>query len=247
MALETIEDIIRALQEHPEWREPLLNALLTDQYRQMPSRIDRIEEALMRLVEQTAETDRRLRELAEQNERRFQELAEYQKASDRRINQLTARIEALVERVTEMRYDLSFLKGQVLEDYYRNHATSILGKFFKRMRFVETGIYLDSLDDQRPLSREDWDELRLVDMLSTGRHRETGEDYLMVWEISWTVDDNDVQRALARAERLRQWDIRTVAVVAGKGITGSAHELAQQRGVLVVLDGVPQDGSGLIR
>lgn len=95
--------------------------------------------------------------------------------------------------------------------------------------------------------REDWDELRLVDMLSTGRHRETGEDYLMVWEISWTVDDNDVQRALARAERLRQWDIRTVAVVAGKGITGSAHELAQQRGVLVVLDGVPQDGSGLIR
>ncbi|GBC96192.1 hypothetical protein HRbin16_01994 [bacterium HR16] len=26
MALETVEDIIRALQEHPEWREPLLNA-----------------------------------------------------------------------------------------------------------------------------------------------------------------------------------------------------------------------------
>ena len=150
MALETIEDIIRALQEHPEWREPLLNALLTDQYRQMPSRIDRIEEALARLIEQTADTDRRLRELAEQNERRFQELAEYQKASDRRIDQLTERIEALVERVTEMHYDLSILKGVALEDYYRNHATSILGKFFKRMRVVETGIYLDNLDDQRP-------------------------------------------------------------------------------------------------
>jgi hypothetical protein len=86
-----------------------------------------------------------------------------------------------------------------------------------------------------------------VDLLATGRHRQTGEECLMVWEVSWTVDERDVERALARAERLRQWDIRTVAVVAGKGITGSAHELAQQRGVLVVLDGVPQDGSGLIR
>jgi len=38
MAPQTVEEIIHALQEHPEWREPLLNALLTDQYRQLPSR-----------------------------------------------------------------------------------------------------------------------------------------------------------------------------------------------------------------
>jgi hypothetical protein len=36
MAPQTVEEIIHALQEHPEWREPLLNALLTDQYRQLP-------------------------------------------------------------------------------------------------------------------------------------------------------------------------------------------------------------------
>jgi hypothetical protein len=228
MALETIQDIIRALQEHLEWREPLLNALLTEQYWQMPSRIDRIEEALARLIVQTAETDRRLRELAE-----------YQKASDRRIDQLTERRKAFVERVTEMHYDPGILNGMVLEDYYRDHATSILGKFFKRMRVVETGTHLDSLANQRPLSREDRDKLRVVDLLATGRHRETGQEYLVVWEILWTVDDNDVQRAIARAERRRRWHINTMPVVDAKGITGSAHELAQQRGVIVVLDGTP--------
>jgi hypothetical protein len=228
MALETIQDIIRALQEHLEWREPLLNALLTEQYWQMPSRIDRIEEALARLIVQTAETDRRLRELAE-----------YQKASDRRIDQLTERRKAFVERVIEMHYDPGILNGMVLEDYYRDHATSILGKFFKRMRVVETGTHLDSLANQRPPSREDWDKLRVVDLLATGRHRETGQEYLVVWEILWTVDDNDVQRAIARAERRRRWHINTMPVVDAKGITGSAHELAQQRGVIVVLDGTP--------
>jgi hypothetical protein len=228
MALETIQDIIRALQEHLEWREPLLNALLTEQYWQMPSRIDRVEEALARLIVQTAETDRRLRELAE-----------YQKASDRRIDQLTERRKAFVERVIEMHYDPGILNGMVLEDYYRDHATSILGKFFKRMRVVETGTHLDSLANQRPLSREDRDKLRVVDLLATGRHRETGQEYLVVWEILWTVDDNDVQRAIARAERRRRWHINTMPVVDAKGITGSAHELAQQRGVIVVLDGTP--------
>ena len=236
MALETIQDIIRVLQEHLEWREPLLNALLTEQYWQMPSRIDRIEEALARLIVQTAETDRRLRELAE-----------YQKASDRRIDQLTERRKAFVERVIEMHYDPGILNGMVLEDYYRDHATSILGKFFKRMRVVETGTHLDSLANQRPLSREDWDKLRVVDLLATGRHRETGQEYLVVWEILWTVDDNDVQRAIARAERRRRWHINTMPVVDAKGITGSAHELAQQRGVIVVSDGTPYDGSGLMR
>ncbi|MGQ9789230.1 MAG: hypothetical protein ACUVSV_01825 [Armatimonadota bacterium] len=57
MALENLQDIIRALQEHPEWREPLLEALLPERYKQLPERTDRLEEALIRLAEQSAETD----------------------------------------------------------------------------------------------------------------------------------------------------------------------------------------------
>ncbi|MGQ9486415.1 MAG: hypothetical protein ACUVTY_00780 [Armatimonadota bacterium] len=57
MALENLQDIIRALQEHLEWREPLLEALLPERYKQLPERTDRLEEALIRLAEQSAETD----------------------------------------------------------------------------------------------------------------------------------------------------------------------------------------------
>jgi hypothetical protein len=58
----------------------------------------------------------------------------------------------------------------------------------------------------------------------------------MVWEVSWIVDRNDVERAERRARILRRWEPNALPVVAGNGITASAHEAAQLHGVLVILD-----------
>ncbi|MGQ9879586.1 MAG: hypothetical protein ACUVSV_01815 [Armatimonadota bacterium] len=43
-----------------------------------------------------------------------------------------------------------------------------------------------------------------IDLLVTGCQRATDEEQVLVWEISWTVDESDVLRALERAEILRQ-------------------------------------------
>ena len=58
----------------------------------------------------------------------------------------------------------------------------------------------------------------------------------MVWEVSWIVDRNDVERAERRARILRRWEPNALPVVAGNGITAGAHEAAQLHGVLVILD-----------
>ncbi|GBC96191.1 hypothetical protein HRbin16_01993 [bacterium HR16] len=67
----------------------------------------------------------------------------------------------------------------------------------------------------------------------------------MAWEISWKIDRSDVQRAIQRAELLRRWESNTLPVVAGKDITQGARRMAQQSGVLVVLDTLVVDGANL--
>jgi chromosome segregation ATPase len=350
MAWETIEDIIRALQEHPEWREPLLRALLPERYQQLPERADRLEGVLARLAEEDEAIRQFLRRFAEETETRFRQMEENQRAFDAQLQQLTERLEqiaqrheelarrheqlamrheelvikheqltarvdeltrrvdeltrrvdeltrrvdeltrrvdelaarvdeltrrvdelaarvddltarleqlaarvdqlaaqmaALVERVGRIEQDLGDLKGLSLEQYYRHNATAILGLFFQKLRVVDKGRLIDSLYDQRALTRQEWEQISKIDLLVKGLHRTTGAEHLLVWEISWTVDEEDVSRALERARLLRQRGLNTLPVVAGKGITGNARTLALSQGVLVLLDTVPLDGSGL--
>jgi hypothetical protein len=372
--LHSVEDIIRALQEHPEWREPLLNALLTDQYRQLPTRTDRLEEALARLAEESAktdqrlaemaarmeesrretdqrlrelsektdqrlaemaarmeesrrqteeylrqlsekadkrfaemeariaesnaqvdqrfaemaarmeesrrETDQRLRELSEKTDQRLAEMAarmeESRRETDRRFAEMAARMEesrrqtdqrfaemaarmeesrrqtdqrfaeitsdlrALTETVRNLirRFDseLGSVKGMTLEMLYRDNATTILGKHFRNLRLVDRGQYLQEMLDQHPITDNEWKQLVSSDVMVHGVHRLTGKEYLMVWEVSWVIDDHDVERAADRAQILRQWQANALPVVAGKALTASAHQAAQERGVLVILD-----------
>jgi hypothetical protein len=298
MAPQTVEEIIHALQEHPEWREPLLNALLNDQYRQLPTRADRLEEALARLAEESAKTDQRLaemaarmeesrretdeylRQLSEKADKRFAEMEariaesnarvdqrlaemaarmeESRRQTDQRLAEMAARMEesrrqtdqrfaeitsdlrALTETVRNLlrRFDseLGSVKGMTLEMLYRDNATTILGKHFRNLRLVDRGQYLQEMLDQHPITDSEWKQLVSTDVMIQGVHRLTGKEYLMVWEVSWVIDDHDVERAADRAEILRHWQANALPVVAGKVITASAHQAAQERGVLVVLD-----------
>ncbi len=236
MTLETVEDIIRALQEHPEWRERLLNALLTDQYQQLPSRTDRLEEALARLAEESAKTDRRLQEWAQRNEERFRDVLDG-------LHTLSETMRLLVQRIDRWETDMGSVKGITLELFYRDNATSILGRHFQRLKIVDKGEYLQQVQEHQQLSDSDWRQLVSTDLLVRGVHRQSGKEYLMAWEVSWVVDSSDVERAAQRAEILRRWEPNTLPVVAGKGITAGAQEAAQVRGVL---DTVVVDGSGLL-
>ena len=294
MALQSVEDIIRALQEHPEWREPLLNALLTDQYRQLPERTDRLEQAMARLAEESAKTDQRLRELSEKADKRFAEMEariaesnarvdqrfaemaarmeESRRQTDQRFAEMAARMEEsrretdqrlrelsektdkrfeemvreireladtvrdFLRRVDRWETDLGSVKGITLEMFYRDNATSILGRRFRNVALVDKGQYLQQVLEQYEISETEWQQLVSTDVLVRGTYRESGKEYLTVWEVSWIVDSNDVQRAVRRAQTVGRWEQNALPVVAGKGITAGAQEAVEAHGVLVVID-----------
>lgn len=270
MALQTVEDIIRALEQPPEWREPLLRALLPEHYQQLPDRTHRLErltawqealqQTLQRFIEQTGQRVRQVEEQQRQQTARHDELVEKFIQLTVRVDDLTVRLEQLTARVDQLAQQMSMIvtrmerreqdKGDVkditLEMFYRNYATALRGLLFRKLPVVDVGRLLDSLYEQRAPTREQGEQISRIDLLVKGVYRALGQEHLLVWDISWTVVEQDISRAIERAQLLRQRGLNTVPVVAGKGITEDAREAALSQGALVILDTVPLDGSGLV-
>jgi hypothetical protein len=204
----------------------------------------RMEESRRQTDQRFAEMAARMEESRRETDRRFAEMAarmeESRRQTDQRFAEITSDLRALTETVRNLirRFDseLGSVKGMTLEMLYRDNATTILGKHFRNLRLVDRGQYLQEMLDQHPITDNEWKQLVSSDVMVHGVHRLTGKEYLMVWEVSWVIDDHDVERAADRAQILRQWQANALPVVAGKALTASAHQAAQERGVLVILD-----------
>ena len=51
MEIHTVDDLIQILREHPKWRDRLRDVLFTEEEKQVPERLRRVEEALERLTQ----------------------------------------------------------------------------------------------------------------------------------------------------------------------------------------------------
>jgi myosin heavy subunit len=126
--VEDLEDLLAILQQHPEWRARVLEALLGQEFLALPQQMQKLIEAQQRtdeqiavltaavqsLVEAQRRTEERLEQLAEaqrRTEERLEQLAEefakYREQTDARLDRLERAVEALAEaqRRTEERLE----------------------------------------------------------------------------------------------------------------------------------------------
>ncbi len=238
--------LLRFLAEHPEERQELLHVLLPD-LQQLPQALQRLTEAqeetqraLSELAQAHAETDRRLNALAEAQQRtevRLTELAEQVAQLIRRIERLEEVMEGVLRSIDRLTGVVGDLKGQMLELMYRDKPWAYFGKILRRLRVVPPHTLEDELEAH--LSRAEFEEVLLLDILVTGRPRrrpELPEVWLAV-EVSSVVDLYDVERARRRAELLRRAGFRAIPAVAGEHITLGAKEEARDSGVVLIQDG----------
>jgi len=111
------QDLLSLLNAHPEWREELRRAILSDDFLALPRIVRELAEAQRRTEEQVRElaeaqkrTEQRLDELAEaqkRTEERLDELAEAQRRTEERLDVLAQRMDELAEaqKRTEERLD----------------------------------------------------------------------------------------------------------------------------------------------
>ncbi|MCS6924443.1 MAG: hypothetical protein NZ578_00945 [Candidatus Binatia bacterium] len=255
--IKDFHDVIRLLEEHPEWRAELRRLILTDELLALPQRIDRLSEQVAALAEAQARTEARVAELAEaqartdarvtalveaqaRTEARVAELAEAQARTEAQVALLTNRVDVLAQVQQRLLDDIGTLKGRDLERTYQEKAAVFFDSIVQEPRvlpFAEIRPLLDDAVRRGVLSAEERRELIRTDLFVQGRHPDTGEAMYLVVEVSWSVYSTDVERAATRAALLRKLDVPVVAVVAGMGIMPEAHREATNRGVWQMIDG----------
>jgi hypothetical protein len=221
-----MEDLIQLLEQHPEWREQLLQVLLTDKFLQLPARVDRIEEALIQLTEQVQELAKQMQLLTE----RVDKLTE-------RIDKLTARVEEMAKIQKGMVDDVGYLKGRDREHFYRENAAAIFGRYLQKVRVMNKGKLLERMNAAKALTDDEWHEIVDLDLAVEAVTRKTSRQLILAMEVSWVINGGDIKRAVRRAALMCECGLLAIPVVAGNGLLPGAKDDAKDHQALVVLDG----------
>ena len=234
--VDDFRDLIRLLEERPEWREELRRLLLTQEVLELPALVRQIGEQISQLTEAQRRTEQRVEELAEAQRRTEQRLHRLERVVEE-LAQAQRRTEEILQSLIR---DVGTFKGISMEWRYRERPYAYFGSLIRRARTLpdpEWAKIVERGEEEGVLTQEEAEELRWVNAVIHGRSREDGQEVYLVVEMSWGIGIEDVQRASKRANLLARLGLRAKPVVAGAYIRPEAREWAQSLGVLEVLDG----------
>jgi hypothetical protein len=249
-------DLLRLLEAHPEWRRELRRVLFPE--------ID-IPKALQELAEAQRRTEATVERLAAQMATGFMDATAAREtgfagaAAERQsiveqmetgFAQAAAERQSIVERMEAgfseaaaerkaMKHDLGRLKGLAHEQFYRERAQALFGRYLTRGRDVTEQIadQLQTACQAGELAEEEYTQVLAADLLWGGQLRDTKDEVVLVVEASWLVEATDIERAVARAAVLRRIGLKALPVVSGREWAQGAPEMARERGVVLADNG----------
>jgi predicted RNase H-like nuclease (RuvC/YqgF family) len=124
-------------------------------------------------------------------------------------------VDILKKDVDILKKDVAYLKGSDRERWYRDRAHAVFGRvILKGKPFEERAaeILWDAYK-RGQISKEERDEVLSSDLLWSGER--DGKFVVLVVEVSFTISQDDVERAKKRAEILRKLGILAIPVVGG--------------------------------
>ena len=251
--INNFQDILDAMEQNPALRDAVRRYILTDELLQVPVRIERIEGDISILKEGQARIEVDVEALKE-GQARIEVDVEALKEGQARIE---VDVEALKEGQARIEVDVEALKeGQArLEQRvdriggnvsrltgtdYESHVATYIHRILRRSLGINATVFsaqrdksrltrvLDEAESQGLIDPADTDELDRADLILTA---DGPTDYLLA-EVSITVQQDDIERAVERATLLAKATGRTVTPFA----IGEREEPNLQRGnVQVVL------------
>ena len=124
-----------------------------------------------------------------------------------------------------------------MEITYRQRAGTYFGPLLRRVQVFAPHEIEDDVEPH--LTWEEFQDLLQLDWVVKGRPRRM-ERAPWVWlalEVSSVVDRRDVERAVERAALLRKAGLLALPAVAGEQVTEGGEALAEEKGVVMVIDG----------
>jgi cell division protein FtsB len=218
-------DVVRLLEEHPEWRAELRRLVLTDDLLALPEQVARLTAQVAELVDAQKRTDAQIATLTDQIAaltQAVQRLTEDVSTLKTQVGTLTedsgtlkADVATLKVDVHTLKDDVGSLKGKNLEIHYRMHSSPFFGTLLRHPYVLaphEVADLLDDAVDRGVLSVDETVEIRRADMVVRGTRRRDSTPMYLVVEVSWVVDTDDVERAARRAALLAKTGLTVLPV-----------------------------------
>lgn len=232
-AVQDFRDLVQLLEERPEWRAEMRRLVLSDEYLTLP---EQLAEIRREIAELRRDFERRLNRV----EGRLDQLADDVGQLKTDVGQLKTDVGQLKTDVGRLTDQVGELKGQGLERRYREHAPSYFSRLIRRCRVVgspQLNELLEDAVDRGVLSQGDLNDVNLADLILRGRRLSDRLEVMVLVEISWVIDRNDVRRAADRAALLAKLGTPVMPVVAGASITEPAATMARNLDVRQLLNG----------
>ena len=248
-----ITELLAAMDNDPQLEETLRQRILTQELLELPQKVAALTDTVARMVEVF---DRRLTVV----EGRVDDLAAQQVTTNERLDRIEGRLDRIEgrldrieERLDRIEEEQRIMRGQLnnlIGSDYERRTVRRAPRLVRRHLGVRNAAVLVAINrpngdtiarllndgaDQGIITEDDADELDRADVILRGSSPD-GEDVYVVGEISITIDDNDIDRAGARARILRTAsDTTTHAAVFGTAISDGNRERARSSDVTVVI------------
>jgi chromosome segregation ATPase len=147
------------------------------------------------------------------------------------IAELKTDVGVLKTDVAVLKTDVAQLKGNDLERLVRERPFVYFSRFARRLRIIsdaELGDLVEAAVQQNQLTEAEADQIKLLDAIARGLHRETNDPLYLAAEVSSVVDEHDLKRAVARAALLQKaTGVLTLPIVVGKTIRNEVRAQAE--------------------
>jgi hypothetical protein len=209
----TFADILIALKSHPDWLEELRKIILTTELLELP--------------------------------RKFEELLKRVDKIEKDVEILKQDVAVLKQDVAVLKKDMAYLKGEFGRFKGKDYERTIREKYYayfgkilrssKLVRFEEIIPILDDAEEKGLITEEQRDSVLNLDILVKGQIKSTQKQVILGIEVSYSLHEDDIERAIERAQILAHvLHEEVIPTVVTAEVKEDLEKLADEKGVFLI-------------
>ena len=254
-----LRQILDFIAAHPEVRQPVLRALLTEDFLSLPVQVQELRTDLSEFKQETREQFQQVNARIDENTRRIDENTRRLDENTRRLDENTWRLDENTRRLDEntrrldenirltrsIQGSVGALRGDSYEDLCREEIEAILDGWLERAVLADRNRINNRLGELRHgnlISRQDFLEGLRPDIIARAKNDTEESRLLAVVEVSITFNRGDLETAARRARIIS--DATGVPanayVVTNHPWPNDVAQSAQQLGVTIIRHEAPQ-------
>ncbi len=223
----TFADIIKALKEHPEWLEELRKIILTTELIELPKKFEEMLERMKKLEKKVDKIEKDVEVLKQDVAILKQDVAI-----------LKQDVAILKQDVNYLKGEFGRIKGREFERTIRERYYAYFGKLLRKSKlipFEEIIPLLDSAEDEKLITEEQRFSVLQLDLIVKGEIKVTKKEVYLAVEISYSLQEDDIEKAIERAGILAHiFKKEVIPVVVAVEIKEEIEKSAEEKGVLLI-------------